>query len=292
MRRRTFLKASAAGIGVALCRASSIRALAAEGPDKTLILGGTAFACGAAHAYPGNVVVVERGIHLVPEFALTNHSFAGGDPKTETGRDICQKLEHCGILHKGALRPSVLPDFFADHMSGRGCSLLLNAETVSCEKTRDGFRVTLCGIDGLSAFTVARVFDTTAEGWQEAGRDRVASKSFSATLRCLTGEPPAPFSGDGVSLGGGAFAGEAVLRVTLPASATWHDARLKLHAAWDSLKPRYSDLALAAEAPAIACSYRDEPIRRQRDDGILWIPSGQYRDVITAFEEGMACSLA
>lgn len=106
MNRRDFLKTSAAGIGVALCHASLVEALTADSAEKTLILGGTAFACGAACAHPEKVVVLERGIHLVPEFALTNDSFLPGEPATKTGRALSRGCRRKGCCTKaGCAKP-------------------------------------------------------------------------------------------------------------------------------------------------------------------------------------------
>ena len=290
MNRRDFLKTSAAGIGVALGNASVFQALAAESAGKTLVLGGTAFACGVACAHPDSVIVLERGIHLAPEFALTNEHPEAGQPEMAAGRDLCGKLAACGLLNKGRLRQAALPDFLANYLTGCGCPLLLAAELASCEKSPQGFRVTLCGIDGLSSLTVARILDTTAEGWQESGRDSLASQSISARLRGRLPASLPTLAESGASLREGDAPDEIVLRVALPASASWHEARLRLHAVWNSVRASLPGLSLAAESPELARSYRSGAIRRTGKNGITWIPSAQFGNFVTAFEKGMSCT--
>lgn len=293
MKRRTFLKLSAAGVGVTVFRAEALaEALGSgKGKKKTLVLGGSAFACGLALAHPEEVLVIERGIHLVPEFALAYDPLEAGKPKTDLGRHICGDLEGCGILSGGKLHHPPLADTFTDLMTRRGCHLLLNAETTEIERVRGGFHMTVCATDGLSAFTVANVIDTTPEGWRGAGRSAVRAKAFTATLQGKLPDGEEELRVPGAVIRKGVFPDEWLLRVELPAAADWHDARLKLHATWETLKPRCPGLKPVAEAGALACTYGGERISRSGANGIAWVPGAQFGDLMTALEEGLSWNL-
>ncbi len=293
MKRRTFLKLSAAGAGVTLFRADALAAALGEGQGKpkTLVLGGSAFACGLALAHPEEVLVLERGLHLVPEFALAYDPIEPGKPKTDLGRSLCGELEGYGILSGGKLHHPPLADYFTDLMTRRGGHLFLNAETTEIERVPDGFRVTVCATDGLSSFTAEKVIDTTPEGWRGTGRSAVRAKALTATLQGKLPAGEAELRAPGAVIRKGVFPDEWLLRVDLPAAADWHDARLKLHAAWEALKPRCPGLKLAAEAGALARTYGGERIRRPGADGIAWVPGAQFGDLMKALEEGLAWNL-
>ncbi len=291
MKRRTFLKVSSAGAGAALFRAGAFAAALSEGEPKTFVLGGSAFACGLALAYPENIFVLERGIHLVPEFALAYDPLEPGKPKTDLGRHICSDLEACAILSGGKLHHPPLADYCTDLMVRRGCHLLLNAETMEIERVRGGFRVTVCATDGLSSFTAANVIDTTPEGWRGAGRPAVRLKALTATLQGTLPDGKEELRTTGAIIRKGVFPDEWLLRVELPAAADWHDARLRLHAAWEVLKPRCPELNLVAEAGAFACAYGNERICRSGSNGVVWVPGAQFGDLMTALEEGAAWNL-
>lgn len=82
---------------------------------------------------------------------------------------------------------------------------------------------------------------------------------------------------------------ETIFRVALPAAASCHEARLRLHSAWEAMKAKCPELKLAAESPAIACFYRKGEIQRTEKNGLCWIPSAQYANLMAAFEKGFSC---
>ena len=292
IKRRNFLKLSAVA-GVTLFSTDSFAAALGlgNGKSKTLVLGGSAFACGLALAHPEEILVLERGIHLVPEFALTYDPLEAGEPKTEVGREICSELKKFGILSDGKLHHPPLADYFTDLMIRRGGNLFLNAETTAIEREQDGFRVTVCATDGLSSFTVDNVIDTTPVGWREAGRSVLRSKAFTATLKGKLPDGKEELSASGAVIRKGVFPDEWLLRVELPTTAGWHEARLRLHEVWDTLKSRCPDLKPVAEAGALSCLYGEERINTPGANGIAWIPGAQFRNVIAAVEEGLLWNL-
>jgi len=294
MKRRKFLKLSAVGAGVTMFRADVFAdaLCSGAGKQKTLVLGGSAFACGLALAHPEEVIVLERGIHLVPEFALTYDPLEAGTPETDIGRYICGELESCGILSSSKLHHPPLADYFTDFMTQRGCNLFLNAETTEIERVREGYRVTVCATDGLSSFTADNVIDTTPEGWRGIGRSEVRAKSFTATLQGKLPDGKDELCVPGAVISRGVFPDEWLFRVELPAGEEWHGARLKLHDVWDSLKSQCPELKPMAEAGALACSYGDERITRAAANGITWVPGAQFKNVFTALEEGLSWNLA
>ena len=80
-----------------------------------------------------------------------------------------------------------------------------------------------------------------------------------------------------------------ILSVDLPPAAGWREARLALHARLELLA---NGARILAEASAMKCLYRTTPIDRTTDDGRRWIPSAQFPTLLSAFEEGMKCTLA
>ena len=68
--RRSFLKATSAGaFALSFDPALFAAAMTPSPRPKTLVLGGTAFGLGTALANPGRCVVIERSLHLAPEFS-------------------------------------------------------------------------------------------------------------------------------------------------------------------------------------------------------------------------------
>ena len=108
MKRRDFLRSCGA---VALYSPQAFAsALDAAGPQRTLVLGGTAFALGYALAHPGETLVLERGIHLGAEFALTGDPDRPGTPATPSGRALEEGLRQAGILSGDHLECPPLAD--------------------------------------------------------------------------------------------------------------------------------------------------------------------------------------
>ncbi|MDA3924448.1 MAG: hypothetical protein PF904_07105 [Kiritimatiellae bacterium] len=225
------------------------------------------------------------------EFLIAYDPLEPGKPKMELGQHICSDLEDCGILSNGKLHHPPLADYFTDLMTQRGCNLLLNAETTEIEHVTNGFRVTVCATDGLSSFTVANVIDTTPEGWRDAGRSAVHAKALTATLQGKLPDGKEELRVPGAIIRKGVFPDEWLLRVEMPPTAKWHDARLKLHSTWEALKPQCPELKSAAEAGAFACTYGGKRIHRPGANGIKWVPGAQFGNLITALEEGLSWNL-
>lgn len=265
MERREFLKLSLAGGAAMLFDAPSFAAALADGSrPKTLLLGGGAFALGYALAHPGETLVLERGIHLAADFACTCGPFEPGEPKTALGRELLAELKKCGILADGLLELPPLADFMSVFFADHGGKAFLNAELAALEKLSRGYRVKIYGggADGLSAFTVGMVFDTTDVGFRNGGADALVGKRF------------------------GGIGPDGYFTVDLPADADWHAARLALYKAWEATGKKPEELL--AEVNALKCLYAKGRIVRRQKDGYDWVPSAQFPTFIAAFEEGFA----
>lgn len=265
MDRREFLKLSLAGGAAMMFDASSFAAALADGSRaKTLVLGGGAFALGYALAHPGEVLVLERGIHLAADFACTCGPFEPGEPKTALGRELLSELETCGILVDGKLELPPLADFMSVFFAEHGGRAFLNAELATLNKTSRGYHVAIYGgaADGLSEFNVRSVLDTTDVGFRNYGVDVLTGKRF------------------------GGIGPDGYFTVDLPADADGHSARLALYEAWEAAGKKPEELL--AEVNALKCLYPKERIVRRQKEGYDWVPSAQFPTLIAAFEEGVA----
>ncbi len=234
----------------------------------TMILGGGAFAIGFALAHLEETVVVERGIHLCADVALTGDFAAIGTPVSPLGRELYQRLETEGLLNDGKVECPPLADFMATFFVEHGGTALTNTELVELHKSNDGWNAKLYGggSTGICDMSFANFLDTTDIGWRNFGADVIAGKRF------------------------GAITDKGYFSIDLPAATNWRDARLKLY---DSLEQNAKGVKVLAESSAMKCLYKtSERIDRMAPLGYRWIPSAQFPTLLNAFEEGMKCSLA
>jgi len=265
MNRREFIGMTLAGGAVSVFDSSAFAAsLSADGMPKTLVLGGGAFALGYALAHPKETLVLERGIHLGLDYAGTTGPVAPGTPTTDLGRELVAKMAEAQILKDGVMELPPLADFLSVFFRDHGGKAFLNADLVDLERHPDGYRVSVIGggSEGLSQFDVGGFVDTTDVGWRNFGADAVVSKRF-----------------------GGIGPDFSYFTIDLPPTAGWHEARLALYDAWKAAGQQPKDLF--AEVNAIKCCFGDARVQRRNDDlGYVWTPSGQFADLVTAFEEG------
>ncbi|MGN0853194.1 MAG: hypothetical protein ACI4Q3_07430 [Kiritimatiellia bacterium] len=265
MRRRTFLE-SALGFGVGPLVGARAFAAAARGEaPKTVVLGGGAFALGHALARPGEVLVLERGIHLAADYGMVGDYAAPGNATTDLGRDLRTELARAGLLKADRLELPPLSDFMAAFFAARGGRAFMNVELAALARDGEGWsgEVFGGGTEGFVPFRAAAFLDTTATGWRDVGLADVAERTFS-----------------GITEGG-------LFTVRLPPAADAHLARLKLH---DDAAA--AGATLLAETNALGVRYVRRPadgrvIVRTTPQGTTWVPSAQFPDFITAFEEGL-----
>ena len=255
---------------------------------ETLILGGSAFACGMASRDPGKCLILERGILLVPEFASAQYPLSVSSPRTQTGKQILRELERRGIVSGKKIHPPPLSAYFIRWMHEKKCRLLFNSELIDVTRSGKDTSAEIFCIDGQNTIRAEQIIDTTAEGWRNRGRDLIRGKALCAAVCGTISHLPAGGELRCASFSTGHLPGEHLLRVDVPADATWHEARLRLHDIFRYLQKRNPRLALGGEATFLVYEYEDAgTIRRRMEDGILWIPSAQYKDPVTAFEEGL-----
>ena len=262
MNRRTFLKTAMGA--AALFRADLFAAaLMRDGTPKTLVLVGGAFALGYALAHPAEAIVLERGIHLAADYGMVGDFAAPGVPTTDLGRELMAELTQAGLLKDGRLELPPLSDFMASFFARKGGRSFMNAELATLVRTTTGWsgEISGGGTEGFVPFEVAHVLDTTPTGWQDAGLPDVAARTFS-----------------GITTDG-------LFTVQLPSDADAHSARLKLHA-----DAATAGATLLAETNVLGIRYRETKKRlvRTRPCGPTWVPSAQFPDFFTAFEEGLA----
>jgi len=234
----------------------------------TAVLGGGAFAIGFALAHPQKTIIIERGIHLCADVALTADFAEIGTPSTSLGHELYDKLVAEGLLTDSKVECPPLADFMATFFVEHGGTALTNTELVELHKTNDTWKATLYGggSTGMCDMSFANFLDTTDVGWRNFGADVIAGKRFCAITD------------------NGYFA------IDLPATADWREARLKLY---DSLELNAKGVKVLAESSAMKCLYKTtERIDRMSPLGYRWIPSAQFPTLLNAFEEGMKCSLA
>ncbi len=233
----------------------------------TMILGGGAFAIGFALAHTEETVIVERGIHLCADVALTGDFAAIGTPVSPLGRELYQRLEMEGLLVDGKVECPPLADFMATFFVEHKGTALANAELVDLQKINNGWKAKLYGggSAGICDMSVTNFLDTTDVGWRNIGMDAIAGRRF------------------------GAITDKGYFSIDLPATTDWHEARLKLY---DSLELQAKDSRILAEASAMKCLYKTARIDRMTEDGYQWIPSAQFPTLMDAFEEGVKCNLA
>lgn len=261
MNRRTFLTTVLGA--TALFRADLFAAaLTRDGTPKTLVLGGGAFALGYALAHPTEAIVLERGIHLAADYGMVGDYAAPGTATTDLGRELRTELTQAGLLKDGRLELPPFSDFMASFFAKKGGCSFMNAELATLTPTVDGWsgEVYGGGTEGFVPFKVAHVLDTTLTGWRDVGLADVSARTFS-----------------GITKGW-------LFTVELPPDADAHAARLKLHA-----DAAAAGVTLLAETNALGIRYRETGKRlvRTTPQGMIWVPSAQFPDFLTAFEEGL-----
>ena len=234
----------------------------------TAVLGGGAFAIGFALAHSQKTIVIERGIHLCADVALTADFAEVGTPSTPLGHELYDKLVEEGLVADGKVECPPLADFMATFFVEHSGTALTNTELVELHKSNDAWKATLYGggSTGMCDISFVNLLDTTDIGWRNFGADVIAGKRF------------------------GAITDKGYFSIDLPPTANWRDARLKLY---DSLEQNAKGVKILAESSAMKCLYKtSERIDRIAPPSYRWIPSAQFPTLLNAFEEGMKCSLA
>lgn len=269
--RRGFFKSASAGALALSFDTSLLAAAMTPSPrPKALVFGGTAFGLGVAVANPGRCVVVERSLHLAPEFSQVGDWGSLGDASTEMGGALAEAMRSAGLVSDGRLELPPLSDFLHQYASEKGVSFFCCTELVSFRRGANACRAVVCGggSSGMCEVEAASLLDTTSTGWRDCGLGEVESRTFAA-----------------VTMSG-------LVSVALPASATRREARLKL---WDKVEQPKGGEKPLAEVNELGTVYRRKSggtISKKVDGDWTWIPSAQFATFMSAFEEGLKCALA
>ena len=269
--RRNFIRAvSASALCSSFCPTLFAAAMTPSPRPKALVLGGTAFGLGVAVANPGRCVVIERCLHLAPEFSQVGDWGELGEAATERGRALAEAIRSVGLVSDGRLELPPLSDFLHQYAAEKGVSFFCCADLVSFRRGPSACRAVVCGggSSGMCEVEAASLLDTTSTGWRDCGLGEVESRTFAA-----------------VTMSG-------LVSVALPASATRREARLKL---WDKVEQLKGGEKPLAEVNELGTVYRRKAggtIRKIVDESWTWIPSAQFPTFMSAFEEGLKCALA
>ena len=269
--RRNFIRAvSASALCSSFCPTLFAAAMTPSPRPKALVLGGTAFGLGVAVANPGRCVVIERSLHLAPEFSQVGDWGELGEAATERGRALAEAIRSVGLVSDGRLELPPLSDFLHQYAAEKGVSFFCCADLVSFKRNANSCRAVVCGggSAGVCEVEAASLLDTSSVGWRDCGLGEVESRTFAAVT--LSGH----------------------VSVTLPANATRREARLKL---WEKIQPLKGGEKPLAEVNELGTVYRRESggtIKKKVDGNWTWIPSAQFPTFMAAFEEGLKCALA
>ena len=127
----------------------------------TMVLGGGAFAIGFALAHPQKTIILERGIHLCADVALTGDFAEVGTPSTPLGHELYDKLVAEGLLADGKVECPPLADFMAAFFAEHGGTALTNSPSV------DSLSYNSCpnGVVGVPTSAKSVVRATSAQRW-------------------------------------------------------------------------------------------------------------------------------
>jgi hypothetical protein len=252
---------------------------------NTIILGATSLAYPIAARLGSDCLVVERGISAGAEFSDAmdaspiemKHEFNG------LSAGLRDELLQRNILsEEGGLHILAVGGVLAERYLLTGCELLLNSMLESVVKTSDGMLATLFTPEcGYTQYLAKNVIDTRVRDFMDC------QKTFGVLLALDSGL--VPFDDGEVYLQKGRFDDEFVLRFRVARNATIPDAQ-KLADKW--IAENNSRIG-NSKASGIALEFGWE-FERPLDfirDGIRYIPSAVYRDLISAVEGGEAVCL-
>ena len=245
----------------------------------TLIIGATALAYPLAVRLGGSALVVESGFSVGAEFSEAMMAERAKKPE-ESGLagEICTELENRGILlPDGRIHILAVGGTLAGKYLETGAEMLLGTAVTDVSRVQDGFIVTLFGTEnGYEQIAARRVIDTRVRDFMDC------RKVFGLML---AGERNINLWSDDESfVEHGVFDDEYILHLYVDRDFTIPDCE-KYADEW--LKANRSRIGNARVAGiTLVFGYRfAEPVREERD-GIIYVPSASYPDVISAVRGG------
>ena len=254
-----------------------------------LIIGATALGLAAAAAFGEGAVVAERSGLAAWEFAA---SFEPGEgpwqAASPAGEALRQELVRRAVLsERGTHIQGAAPVFFR-LIRERGLQVRFLTEAAELRQEDGGFAVTLADSAGLHSLRADAVLDTTSAGGLLPLEGRILQVSLNADLiPAGEGVPPPVCEEKDTLLVPGHFENEYYLKYWLEPSDTPARAREKLFAFWENRGSGLLDWRIAALSPFL--SVRTEGGGQGK---LLWRPSSGCRNLLEAFETGMALGAA
>ena len=246
----------------------------------TIIFGATALALPLAYSLGERCLVVESGFSAGAEFvdALVATPTKVTEPETRLASQLRAELLNSGILsNNGRIHILALGGPLAKHYLETGCHLLLGAIPVSYAATSNGFVVEVFSHEcGYLQYTARNIVDTRVRGFMDY-------KKSLGLLLCRD-DSLEEYDDGAAYLQKGRFDDEYILRLrvdraaSIPASELAADEYISIN----RIKLGHAKVA----GIALAYGYEfAEPLDLTRD-GVRYIPSASYPDVLSAISGG------
>lgn len=246
----------------------------------TLIVGATAVGLALADRLKQHCVVVGNGYSAAAEFADAmatapidmTHDFTGlaGEIKAE----LCERAI---LSEDGRIHPLAVAGVMARRYLLTGCMLLCGAVLTSVEKTDGGYHCTVfTPEEGYRVYECRRVIDTLVHGFMDCEKTLAVLLQGDGTLTEFTEEK--------LSLTRGRFADEFVLRFTVGRDDDMPTVQKQVHSWLLQNRARIGQATVATNA--LEFGYRFvSPVETERD-GVCYLPSASYDNVLAAIEGG------
>lgn len=242
------------------------------------VLGATAAGIGAALARPEDVVLLEEGMLLAPEYVASLNIRPFHKPAAQgLAGDLYDQCLGLGLLDEVG-RPHVfpLPSLLAQRLLESEADVRLCTLVTGVTRVEEGFLLTIFDAEGFHTLTVQMLVDT---------REQPSGQRSLCAMLAGSGAEPRLAESAGASLLQGALPGEFALK--LPVSADWPQARAALRDFWQANRPE--GWQIASIAPCFAFDY-EAPLVGVGPDGRRLCISGSFGDLMSAFEGGIACA--
>lgn len=257
-----------------------------------LICGATLAGLGAAAAAleaKRDVVVVERTSLVGREFIEAfNPGSGSGKPATDFGQRVRSGwiernlMEENGPVHLPGLHP-VLCLLIKQY----GLKVRFLTEIVGVAERDGRYEVLLHDASGSRPLRVEEILDTSTERLTVPGRLVIPeSKRLNAYLHhpdLRNAVMPAPFD-ESMSVCGGRFPSEVILKVNVAPEADWLQARQRLHQFWQARPAEWAPWTIAAVAGTFDSTVPGGPQRL--GERWSWLPSEAFANPLSAIDQG------
>jgi len=246
----------------------------------TLIVGATALSLALADRLKQNCVVIGNGYSAAAEFAdamavtpiNVTHNFVG--LAGEIKKELCERAI---LSEDGRIHPLAVAGVMARRYLLTGCTFLCGAMLTAVEKTNSGYHCTVfTPEEGYRIYNCRRVIDTLVHDFMDCEKTLAVLLQGDDTLT--------EFTEDRLSLTRGRFADEFVLRFTVRRDEDMPTVQKKVHTWLIQNRARIGQATVATNA--LEFGYRFAcPVETEKD-GIRYLPSASYDNVLSAVEGG------